>query len=232
MGAFLFDIGSTLVEGPNKSPVSALASMLGIPDSKKHLIADIILCKAFEDAEAMSLYLKEAISGGDHHPHDLITGLWRDQERAPREIPGATSTVEKVKNAGFKIGLVSDIWPPYYRGFVAACPELAAMVDHASLSFQEGVRKPSGLLFEKAVNALGVRPQDCWMVGDTYAKDLAPALAIGIRTIWVLNRPDKEYPEMEKVLKGKLPRPDIIVNTISDLLGKGDGSPFSLLRDI
>ncbi|MFZ5634707.1 MAG: HAD family hydrolase [Bacillota bacterium] len=217
MGAVLFDIGSTLVQGPELSPASMIARLLGLADGEKGRVADIIMCSVFEDQHRMCGRLKKFFPAADF-PEDRIKKVWLDQESAPEEIPGATEAVRHVKKAGFKVGLVSDIWAPYYKGFLAACPELAAMVDFAGLSFREGVRKPSAVLLERAVRALGVAPERTWMVGDTYFNDLAPAMQMGMRTVWVLNRPAKEYPAMEGVLKGRLPRPDIIVDTIADLI--------------
>ncbi len=216
MGAVLFDIGSTLVEGPELSPVSMIARLLGLPNSQKHRVADIIMCRVFEDANRMSDFLMKTLAK-DNYPQDEIIKLWHDQQKAPREIPGATLAVEYVKRKGFKVGLVSDIWAPYYKGFVDACPELAELVDYAGLSFREGIRKPSSRLLEIVINALEVHPRQCWMVGDTYFNDLAPAIEMGVQTVWVLNRPDKEYQAMEGVLKGTLPKPDIIVNSIAEL---------------
>ncbi len=217
MGAVLFDIGSTLVDGPELSPVSVITKLLGLPDSKKHLIADIILCNSFRNANEMLDFLRDSFVRDGACIEELIN-LWKDQEEAPQEIPGATLAVRHVKSSGFKVGLVSDIWAPYYKGFVSACPELAAMVDFAGLSYREGIRKPSRRLLKRVLNALNERPENCWMVGDTYDNDLAPAIEMGIKTIWVLSRPEKEYRAMESVLKGSLPRPDIIVDTIADLV--------------
>lgn len=216
MGAVLFDIGSTLVQGPEMSPSKMIARILGMPDSEKGRVADIIMCRAFNDSLSCCGILKEVFPI-DFFPEDQVNKIWHDQQTAPEEIPGATEAVRYAKDAGFKVGLISDIWEPYYRGFKAACPELAAMVDFEGLSFREGVRKPSSALFEKALCELSVNPADTWMVGDTYENDLLPAIKIGMRTIWVLSRPEKEYRAMEGVLKGRLPRPDIIIDTIADL---------------
>lgn len=216
MSAVLFDIGSTLVQGPEISPSKLIARMLGMDDSQKGRVADIIMCSVFEDPLQMCCILKKAFPFSDF-PEEKIKKIWLDQEIAPEEIPGATEAVTRVKSAGFKVGLVSDIWAPYYKGFVSACPQLASLVDFAGLSFREGCRKPSTSLFEKAMSVLGVTPGGTWMVGDTYQNDLAPAMKMGIRTVWVLNRPEKEYRAMEGVLKGRLPRPDIIIDTIADL---------------
>ncbi|MCL6612681.1 MAG: HAD family hydrolase [Peptococcaceae bacterium] len=217
MGAVLFDIGSTLVRGPELSPATMIARLLGLADSDRGRVADIIMCRPFRDARQVCACLKHSLPAA-RFPEDGIEKIWLEQESAPEEIPGATEAVRRVKRAGFKVGLVSDIWEPYFKGFMAACRELAAMVDFAGLSFREGVRKPSARLLERAVEVLEVDPGRTWMVGDTYANDLAPAIDMGMRTVWVLSRPEKEYPAMEAVLKGRLPRPDIIVDTVADLV--------------
>jgi len=218
LSAVLFDIGSTLVQGPEISPSKMIARVLGMDDSRKGQVADIIMCSVFEDPLHMCGILKKAFPMCDF-PEEKVKKIWFDQEIAPEEIPGATKAVSRIKSAGFKVGLVSDIWAPYYKGFLSACPQLSSLVDFAGLSFREGCRKPSASLFEKAVKTLGVTPESTWMVGDTYQNDLAPAMKMGIRTVWVLSRPEKEYPAMDGVLKGRLPRPDIIIDTIADLCG-------------
>lgn len=218
MDAVLFDIGSTLVQGPELSPASMIIRLLGLPDSEKGRVADIIMCRVFEEPKQLCGCLKEAFPALNLQ-ESMIKELLHDQEKAPREIEGATMAVRHIKEAGFKVGLVSDIWGPYYRGFVAVCPELASMVDYAGLSFREGVRKPATVLFEKAVRELQVNPKKTWMIGDTYENDLVPAMKMGMSTVWVLSRPEKEFRAMDGVLKGYLKRPDIIIDTVADVVG-------------
>ncbi|MHB8155841.1 MAG: HAD family hydrolase [Desulfocucumaceae bacterium] len=218
MGAVLFDIGSTLVQGPEISPAKMIARLLGMADSDKGRVADIIMCSVFNDSPGLCGSLKGAFATCPF-PEDRVKKIWQDQESAPGEIPGATKAVRHIKGTGFKIGLVSDIWEPYYRGFVSACPDLVAMVDFQGLSFREGVRKPSTVLFKKAMDLLGSDPRETWMVGDTYQNDLEPAIKLGMNTVWVLSRPEKEFLSMEGVLKNRLPRPDIIIDTVADLVG-------------
>lgn len=215
MGAVLFDIGSTLVTGPDLSPVTVVTRLLGLPDAEKARVADIIMCNAFEDASHLCNSLRPLTE--TPFCADQLARIWLDQQTAPEEIPGATEAVRHVKQSGFKVGLISDIWAPYYKGFLDSCPELASMVDYAGLSFREGVRKPSLVLLERALEALKETSAQTWMVGDTYSNDLAPAIELGMRTVWVLSRPEKEYPAMEGVLKGRLPRPDIIIDNVADM---------------
>lgn len=48
-----------------------------------------------------------------------------------------------------------------------------------------GVRKPDPKIFEFGVNALGLKPEEVLVVGDSYKKDIQPALTLGCRTAWL-----------------------------------------------
>jgi FMN phosphatase YigB (HAD superfamily) len=55
------------------------------------------------------------------------------------------------------------------------------------------------------------------MVGDTYKNDIAPALALGMKTVWVLHRPHKETRDLVRVLNHAAPAPDLTLESIGDL---------------
>ncbi|GBF35646.1 2-haloalkanoic acid dehalogenase [Desulfocucumis palustris] len=214
--AVLFDIGSTLIAGPDISPAKHISRLLGLPDREKGRVADLLMCTDF----TCHRHVCRELAGKFTVPDDLekhMESLWREQEISAGEIAGASRAVGWVKSLGFKVGLVSDIWAPYHRAFLRACPEAAAMVDYAALSFREGIKKPCREIFLRALDGLGVSPENAWMVGDTYENDLAPAMRLGIKTVWVLCRPEKEYPAMSGVLTGSLKRPDIMISSIAQL---------------
>ena len=48
-----------------------------------------------------------------------------------------------------------------------------------------GVRKPDPQIFALGVNALGLPPEKVTVVGDSYSKDILPALTLGCRAIWL-----------------------------------------------
>lgn len=50
--------------------------------------------------------------------------------------------------------------------------------------------KPSPDLYTKMAKRLGVAPEDCLSVGDRPVQDLAPAAAVGMRTLWVRSLAD------------------------------------------
>jgi len=48
-----------------------------------------------------------------------------------------------------------------------------------------GVRKPNPEIFALGVKALGLKPEEVVVVGDSYKKDILPAQQLGCRTIWL-----------------------------------------------
>lgn len=48
-----------------------------------------------------------------------------------------------------------------------------------------GVRKPDPRIFSMGVDALGLRPEEVLVVGDSFRKDIVPAESIGCRVAWL-----------------------------------------------
>jgi len=48
-----------------------------------------------------------------------------------------------------------------------------------------GVRKPDPAIFALGAEALGLKPEETVVIGDSYKKDILPAKAIGCQTIWL-----------------------------------------------
>lgn len=48
-----------------------------------------------------------------------------------------------------------------------------------------GVRKPDPRIFTLGVEALGLRPEETLVVGDSYRKDILPAESIGCQVLWI-----------------------------------------------
>lgn len=48
-----------------------------------------------------------------------------------------------------------------------------------------GVRKPDPQIFRLGVEALGLKPEETVVVGDSYKKDILPATSIGCAAIWL-----------------------------------------------
>lgn len=70
-----------------------------------------------------------------------------------------------------------------------------------------GVRKPDPEIFRLGVKALGLKPDECVVIGDSFRKDIEPALSIGCKAVWIKGAgwdSDEEsntYPETIKSLQ-------------------------------
>ena len=52
-----------------------------------------------------------------------------------------------------------------------------------------GVRKPDPAIFQLGIDALGLRPEEVLVVGDSVGKDILPAQSLGCETAWIAGRP-------------------------------------------
>ena len=68
---------------------------------------------------------------------------------------------------------------------VAILPFFGVIVD----SEQVGCSKPDPRIFWTALEQLGVTPADATFVGDSAARDMAGARALGMRHIWLTGEP-------------------------------------------
>jgi FMN phosphatase YigB (HAD superfamily) len=69
------------------------------------------------------------------------------------------------------------------------------------------------------------------MIGDTYRNDIRPALDLGMKTVWLLHRPDKERADLLEVLNDAAPRPDLTLAGIGDLRPEAIRRLFEADRD-
>jgi HAD superfamily hydrolase (TIGR01549 family) len=70
------------------------------------------------------------------------------------------------------------------------------------------IRKPAPEIYELASNRIGIKVENCTIVGDSYKQDIMPAKSAGYSTI-LLNKKEINNLDYDKA--------DIIINTISDL---------------
>ena len=108
---------------------------------------------------------------------------------APARTLGDTThaLLESLRERGLKLGLVSNAFdPPDLLHRDLAELGVAERLDVAVFSSEIGRRKPDPLLFEAALERLGVAPEASLFVGDTLATDVAGAAALGMHTCQAL----------------------------------------------
>jgi putative hydrolase of the HAD superfamily len=96
--------------------------------------------------------------------------------------PDAVPTLRVLRRHGIRLGLVSNA--PYRAASMRAQLELLglrSLLDAAVFSSEVGWRKPAPQIFERALSALGARPESTLMVGDRGREDVDGAHAAGMR---------------------------------------------------
>lgn len=215
--AAIFDIGATLVTGPPVAPNKVIAGLLdGVSAAD---VASVIMTREFTCADGVCQAIESRFRSIGANARASIEELWASQSSAAQALPGAADTVLSLKQRGLKIGLLSDIWSPYYTSVEKCLPEVIRAADAIVLSCRTGARKPDIDNFLHCLTQLNVEPDGAVMVGDTYTHDIQPALELGMQAIWVLARPDREAESLVGVMSGDLQEPTFTVSNIAEVAG-------------
>lgn len=94
---------------------------------------------------------------------------------------------------------------------------LSAYVDHLITSEEVGVAKPDRVIFEHALERLGVGAAEAVMIGDSWENDVVGASRCGIRPIW-LNRHGVACPDAR--LAHELARFEPVAHVVNVVLGR------------
>ena len=129
--------------------------------------------------------LKEAIQAAGYledkeNPAYVVVGLdWQvDYEKL------ATATLAIQKGAHF-IGTNPDLNIPTERGLLPGAGSIITLLEAATRVKPVYIGKPNAIIMEKAVEHLGLAPEDLLMVGDNYLTDIRAGIDNGIPTLLV-----------------------------------------------
>lgn len=219
----IFDLGGTLVTGPPKGPATQIAKLVALSRDHKHALHDALMSTPFTGPDEVTAFLHDLT--GDHSPtvREAVEQVWRAQEIAAEPWERAREALEALHRAGSRFAVISNIWPPYLASIRRHFPDFFGAWVAPELQFfscHEGHPKPSPVMFERALKTAGVAPARAVMIGDSYREDIAPAAALGIRTIWLMHRPQREVDPLVGVVNGAQPAPTRAVASIG-LVGAG-----------
>ncbi len=211
----LFDIGSTLIDGPPYGPARRLAEMLCLDKPAVAAIEQLIFRTPSENSEHLAQHIAEGTGVDLDRAMEACETLWNAQLTEAYVLPGALEAVALLREADIHRAYLSNIWPPFYEHFRRSFETETEAPQF--LSFQLGLSKPDKEFFHAALRRLNVPANEVVMIGDTYKNDILPAIELGMKTIWVLHRPEKETSDLVNVLNGRSPRPDLTLRSIRDL---------------
>jgi len=107
----------------------------------------------------------------------------------PARVLGAHThaLLESLRARGLKLGLVSNAFDPgwlLHRDLEQM--GLAQRLDFSVFSSEVGTRKPHPAIFERALEELGVEPENALFVGDRLYEDIRGAGELGMTTVQAL----------------------------------------------
>jgi HAD superfamily hydrolase (TIGR01549 family) len=97
---------------------------------------------------------------------------------------GVADLLEKLHNLGLRLGLAAN--QPAQALQTLEKHGIARWFHYQQVSGTHGFRKPDVRVFLHACESLGVAPSESIMVGDRIDCDIAPATALGLRTVRIV----------------------------------------------
>jgi len=132
------------------------------------------------------------------------------QEAELKMFPGSHETLDRLKELGVKLALVTNGAAEPQRKKVVRFA-LEHRFDHIQIEGEHGFGKPEDEAYHHALGALGVEAKDAWMIGDNLEWEVVAPQRIGIYAIW--------YDGYSQGLPPDSPiRPDRIIRSLPELL--------------
>lgn len=125
--------------------------------------------------------------------------------RVAREVTQSASKVLQRLKTKYNLVLVSNFY-----GNIHAVLEDFGLLCHFKAVVESsvvGVRKPDPAIFALGVEALGLRPDEVLVVGDSFTKDILPARSLGCHTVWLRGigwEPEEYDPSLPDAVIGSL----------------------------
>lgn len=112
-----------------------------------------------------------------------IIAYRRAREAALVPYPHVNMTLVSLLKRGIKLAVISDA--PGREAWLRLCYlNFHHIFDHVITFDDTGERKPSPVPFRKALELLGVKPEETLMVGDWAERDMVGAAQVGITTVF------------------------------------------------
>jgi HAD superfamily hydrolase (TIGR01509 family) len=193
--ALTFDVGNTLILTSPRFWLLPFLEERGLRPRGDVRRAAMEAFRFYEENHLLARDLEAALGLWREFHRRLFSGMGLEEEaeRLSRELvnnwlnprfwplaPGAEETLKALKERGYPLAVVSN-WD-------ASLPEILEAVglrryfDHLSVSALSGVAKPDPRLFQEALKALRVAPEEAVHVGDAEA-DLLGAQGAGMRVL-------------------------------------------------
>lgn len=134
------------------------------------------------------------------HIDNLYRAYWGSILDWCRPNPGLPECLKKLKKAGIRIGIGSDMTThAQYEKIkhLGAAP----YVDFIVTSQEAGVEKPHRDFWKLCLQKANAQPEECMFIGDNFRKDVAGSAGAGMKAVWY-NPDKKSLPARTKAAAG------------------------------
>ncbi len=166
-------------------------------------------------AEELRSEMEKAARSNQHEYKGALESLgisfgekWNSEFIAP--YPEAAQVLSQLKQK-YRLGVIAN-QPLNTRKRMEEW-QLAEYFDLMLISAEVGFSKPDARLFREALYKAQISAEKCVMIGDKLTNDIAPAKALGFKTVWIR----QEWGGLQTIT-GNSMRPDCIVNGLSELI--------------
>lgn len=122
-------------------------------------------------------------------PREEVERSVREQEEACladlEPLPGSDEALEKLRDAGYLLGVVSSAGYPPFVELALELVGLRPFFNEVITTADEGIYKSNPEIYRRAVERLGAKPEEAVHVGDHPAFDIDVARKAGLATIWL-----------------------------------------------
>lgn len=154
--------------------------------------------------------LRELRFDDDAAAVDLADSYTRLQDDMLYLLPGSRETLEALRAMGIRMAVITNGSSEAQRGKLARF-DICAYFEQVFIDSEVGFSKPDPRMFEHALHAMRLRPDEAWMIGDNLTWDVLGAQRAGITAIW------NDY--RGQGLPADAPAiPDFIVHSVAELL--------------
>ncbi len=134
---------------------------------------------------------------------------WHHEDERP--YPEAAEVLATLQARGYRLGVIANQAAGTAERLRAW--GLLGHIDVVVASAEAGVAKPDPAIFRRALERAGCQPQEAAMIGDRLDNDIAPAKAVGMRTVWL-----PQGPAVWQSVRREAERPDARVGNLRELL--------------
>lgn len=135
-----------------------------------------------------------------HHALTMSELYWDTLIRAAEPTPGIMECLPKLKEAGYILGIGTDMTLEYQLKKLIRL-QMLPYFDFVVTSEEVNTEKPGEKLFLTCARKAGVAPGECLFIGDNLKKDVSGAKNAGMKALWFADSPEKaaEHSEIHSI---------------------------------